>query len=430
VRPKLFPFGAALWLVLLLPGTAQAQDSVLMEPMQSPDYDRGRNVSVTEKPREDYDAQGVRRGAFLIYPRLGIGAGVSDNVYLTPTSKTGDVYALLSPSINIQSDWSIHQLSLQGGASLRRYADETVRNQDEWYVNALGRVDVGGSFALVGETQFARTQESPFTGSLTSSLAALSSYQRQTAVVRGQYTSGRSRVSLSYDLSNFKFSDIVLNTGAPLTQRDRDRSIQHATGQVERALSPSFSIYGEVGYSVTDYAHQLLNGTANRDSQALRGVVGVHLDLSSFIRGNIGAGYVRRTYRSPLYKDVSGLSIEAKLEYFPTELTTVTLDARRLLDDSSIGGVGAFFDNRVGLRIDHEVRRNLLGFVSGGFSKQDYVDSSFSSDIYQATTGSRYLISRSASLQATLGYASRSQVGLLGGNINELSAELQLVLQR
>lgn len=432
-RPHRRRLAAAVCTILACTGAtaAHAQETVLVAPFDGPDYDRGRNVSVLERPRPDYDALGIRRGAFLIYPRLGVQIGATDNVYLTDGNKTADIYAALTPSVLVRSDWSIHQLMLAGGAAIRRYADETPRNQDEWYLNALGRADIGGNLSVTAEAQASRTQESPFTGAVQTDVAALSSYDRRTVGLRAQYTTGQTRVTLAYDLNDFDFDDVVFASGTRVSQRDRDRQINRVTGQVEYALSPSFSVYGQISYADTDYDRLLRTGAANRDSHALRIIGGVNFDLSAFMRGSIGAGYVDRTYRSALYKDVSGPSVEARIEYFPTQLTTATLFLRRVIDDSNISGTGAFFDNLASLRIDHELRGNILLNVEAAYAQQDYIGSPVTSDIFRANAGGRYLISRDLQLQATIGYASRSdnQAGGLG-TVSEVSALFGIILQR
>jgi hypothetical protein len=321
-----------------------------------------------------------------------------------------------------------------GGGSFRRYVSQTPRNQDEWYINALGRADVTSEVSFTVEAQAAKAQEAPFTGAVLSNVAALSSYNRQMLAARGQFISGRTRTTLAYDYTSFEFDDVVFGDGARLPQADRDRKIHRATGQLEYALSPSLSIFGQANVSKTDYSRTLFNGESNRDSTAYRVLGGFNFDLTAFMRGSIGAGYVSRGFDSTIYKDVGGLSLEARLEYFPTQLTTVTLNARRLLDDANIGSTGALFDSQVSVRVDHELLYNLLINAGASYARQNFLNSSFRSDIGRVLGGVRYLVSRSVQIQANVGYASRSDNGsinaLRGGDIREISGQVGIILQR
>ncbi|RYD68065.1 MAG: hypothetical protein EOP58_01615 [Sphingomonadales bacterium] len=423
--------GSALALTAVVPSVASAQtDGILIAAPSIPDYDRGRNVSVVDRARPDYEPIGIRRGSFVIYPRLDTRIGITDNVYLTDRARKSDGFVEATPSFLATSDWSRHQLSLAAGASLRRYLSEAPRNQNEWYINALGRADFLGNLTLTVEGQASRNQEPPFGGASRPDIAALSSYQRRTAIVRGQYLAGRSRVTVAYDYNSFDFAALRFQNGSRVSQADRDRGIHRITGQVERAVSPSLSVFGQLSYARTDYSRGLLTGVANRDSDGTRVLAGVNFDLSAFIRGGIGVGYVERKYVSPLYRDVGGLSTEAKIEYFPSELTTITVGARRLLDDSSVGATGAFFENQARIRVDHEIRSNVLLYAAAEFAQQDYRDTRLKGDVFRISSGGRFFVTRGLQLEGSVGYNKRKLSGLPGvGTVRELTAEVRAVIQ-
>ena len=142
-------------------------------------------------------------------------------------------------------------------------------------------------------------------------------------------------------------------------------------------------------------------------------------------------GYAERNYNSPLYKDVGGLSVEAKVEYFPTELTTFGLGLRRVIEDSNIGNVNAYFDNRGSIRVDHELLRNLIlnGIVE--FAQQDFIGSTQKTTFYRGSGGARYFINHLLGLQFQLSYIKRDTTGEdLGQKFNEFRGQLTLVVQR
>ena len=416
---------------LLAPATAFAQsDSTLIQPAIPPDYDRGRNVSVQEKPRPDYDPLGIRAGGFIVYPRLEVGGGATDNVYLTSTGTVSDVFTAVSPSIRAESDWNRNQATLAAGGRFRRYAGETLRNQNEWYVNGLGRLDLGNAISVTGEAQAALTAEEPFSGEAESNIAALSSYRRNMLAARAEYRVGRIRTIIAYDFNSFSFEPVTLTSGARVNQDNRDRDVHRVTGQVEYAFTPSLAVYSQIGYANTSYAHLLAPGVANRDSNSVRVIAGVSLDMSGFFRGIVGIGFTSRQYSSPLYKDVNGFSAEARLEYFPTELTTFTLGLSRVLQDSNLAATSAYFDNMAALKVDHELLRNLILTAGVQYHFQDYVDSRESSRIWRVEGGGRYLASRLLSFQLSLSYANRFRDSPSGNfSVNEARGLVSIILQ-
>ena len=410
---------------------AQIDDTTVIQRPIPFDYDRGRNTSVTERARPDYDALGIRRGSFLIYPRLEVGLGATDNVFLTDAGRKSDLYGLVAPSAHVGTDWSQHEIQLNGGARLRRYFDNPRRDRDEWNVDGLGRLDVRSNFSITAQAAAAKIQEEPFTGEANSTVAALSTFRRDYAGVRGQYRGGRVRGILSYDYQDFTFSDVDFGGGVKLGQRNRDRKINRIAGQGEYALSPSLAVYTQVSYSRIDYDTLLAPGIANRDSDGGRIIAGVSLDVSNLFRGVIGVGYTRRDYKSPLYRDVSGISAEGRLEYFPTESATFTLALRRFIEDSNLGGTSAYFDNRVSLKADYELLRNMIVSASAEYGRQNYIGSNDRDNIWRLQTGAQYFASRLLSLQANVSYGHRRRDGGLGDfTISELAGTVSLILKR
>src|ERR1700740_3685110 len=63
--------------------SAWAQETLLIEPSLPDDFDRGRNTSVLQRERPDYDRIGVRAGSFDVFPQVTVGLGYSDNLYYT-----------------------------------------------------------------------------------------------------------------------------------------------------------------------------------------------------------------------------------------------------------------------------------------------------------------------------------------------------------
>ncbi len=409
---------------------AAAQETILITPDVPNDYDKGRNVSVIERGRPDYDALGISVNSFKLLPRVQVGLGYSDNVFLADGNRQDDAFLSVSPSIRANSNWSRHSLQLAAGAGLRRYLSETARDETNYNLAAVGRYDIGSEYALTYEGQLARQFESPLTGEVDSNLAAISSYRRGFVSVRGERRAGRTRVLGTVDRTTFNFGDIKQANGTVIDQSDRNRAVTRVRAQAEYGFTPSLAVYGQVTYEKTDYSRFLASGAANRDSRAIRTIAGFNFDLAGVMRGTFGAGYVNRRFRSPLYKDVSGVSVEAKIEYFPSQLTTVTFGVRRLISDSSIGTTSAYFDNRASVRVDHELRRNIILNASADFAIQDYIGTKQTSDVMRLGGGGRYLINRRYSIELTGAYSSRKRSGInTGSSFKEATALMSFVMQ-
>jgi len=398
------------------PALAQSETSALVETALPDNYDRDRNVSVLERPRPDYDPIGIITGGFKILPRATIGGGFSNNVYASATDKISDGYASFAPFVSAKSDWAVHQVSLQASGNFNRYFSEPRRNENNFDLRGLGQLDFGSSFRLTGEAQYAQLLEQQDLGAISANLAVLSRYRRAFVAGRAEYLAGKSRLALAVDHTWLDFRPIPLGNNVFIDQSDRNRGITRITGQAQHALSPSIAVYAQLTYSDTIYDRDLLSGFPNRDSQAYRAIAGVNFDLAGFLRGKIGVGYVQRDYKSALYRDIGGFSTEAKIEYFPTELTTVTLQVGRTIEDAGIGTTSSSVDTRAQLRVDHELLRNLLLNLNTDFARQAYRDIQQTANNYRVSFGARYLSSRWLSLNLGTQYFRRDLFGSASNN--------------
>ena len=414
-------------------GTAHAQlAETTLVPATIPDgFDRGRNVSVTERQRPDYDPLGIRLGGFMAFPRIDVGGGVTTNATLSTTDAKSAPIVYANPAVLIRSDWSRHQLQINASGQIRRFTNVSSRDEDSYNLAVLWRADLGSAFALTGEAQFTGQYETPFSGEANAEFIGLSRYTRDFQSLRGQYQAGQVRAMVALDRTGFDFSDIRLPGGTVQSQRIRDRDINRITGQLEYAFSPSVSLYSQLVYSDINYDVLLAPGVANRDSTGWRAIAGISFDIAGFARGVFGAGYTRRDFQNPIFSDVSGLSAEGRIEYFPSELTSFTLGLRRVIEDSQIGATNAFFDNRISLRVDHELLVNLLLNAQAEYSKQDYIDAPLNSDVYSISGGARYFASRTLGLNATVGYTKRGNDGVTAASgFDEFRALIGVSLRR
>ncbi len=407
-------------------------DTPLLETAIPLDYDRGRNVSVEERVRPDYDPLGIQRGSIILFPRLDAGIGASDNIFVTQSGRIGDIYGYLAPSMRAETDWSANQVIIDGGARIERFPDHGLRDQTEWDVKALGRLDINRDVSVTGETQISRNQEQPFSGDATANVAVLSSYRRNQAQLRAEYNRDELREVISYDYQNFDFLPLLLTTGGSADQTNRNRHIHRLAVQTEYALSPSTALYGQGSYTWTVYQIDIAPGVANRDSTGWRLIGGLSLDLSGFFRGNIGVGYVRRTYKaSAIYPVVSGFSAEARIEYFPNDANTFKLNLHRVIEDSNITSSSGYFSNLASIGLDHELRNNIIVSVSGQYLRNDYIGVDDHDNIWRGAGGVTYLLNHELRLRADFSYASQHRFG--GSNVfrvDEASGRLTLIIQR
>jgi hypothetical protein len=411
-RPTLSPWqwiatGLPVSMFVVGPAAAQVGEGLIVQSQIPQPYDRGRNVGVEEQPRPDYSPLGVRLASLIIFPRVEVGAGGTTNTYLTGSDPIAAPILFVRPSARLVSDWSRHLVQVSGAATLRDYVGESPRNERVWNLDASARIDVRRALTVEVEAGTARAFENLFSGEVTSTLAALSRFQRSYGSVQTTYTGARTRAFVVADLTGLQFESVPLREGGVRDQSDRDRRIARITGQLEYARSPSISLFGQLSGSTTRYDRNLLTGGPNLDSKAVRALVGMNLDIAGRVRGTIGIGYGIRDYHASPYRTIRGVSVESRIQAFPLQRLTLTATAQRTIEDATLNRT-ALWNTRGGLRADYEVLRNLIVNATADLSRQVYIDNPLTANVQRVGIGGRYLSSRRVTLQGALNYNRQS----------------------
>lgn len=408
---------------LTISAAAEAQVSNAIDTVVPIAFNRGRNESVTERGRPETNPIGFKAGGFTLFPTLDSQIGYTDNVYQTTSSKTDDVFVRLAPRITARSDWSRHSLQVTGGGDFHRYAEASPRNQDGWSIGTIGRYDATGDVALTMALNTARRYESQFSGAALVNVRSVTPYQQSQARFMADARFARVRIVGSADYANYNFMPVRTLTGFLVSQDNRDREVARGAVQLEYGLTPDTGLFSQVTYTGTSYGQQLAPGVANRDSREIRALAGVSLDLTALLRGSAGIGYIDRRFTAPIYSNIGGLSFDAKLEYFPSPLTTVTFNAFRDIQDATFGGSG-FFNTGAAVRFDHELLRNLLLNYGVSYAENDFIGVSGKARVKQVSGGAAYLASRLLTGRLDLGYSRRDSdnLGLNGPSLSEFRA--------
>lgn len=376
---------------MILPGTVSAQS--VTASGQVPDmFSRNKNVSVQSRPRPDFEAVGARVGAFWVYPRLELQAESNDNIYANQ-AEVDDLIWRVRPEITAESNWNSHFLSAYVRGSLNRYADNQDENSDEFFVGAAARVDAS-RFSNIGfGFDYADTIEPRTSPTSPSNAREPVSFQLSQGFLSGSHTSGRVRISARGDMRTFDYEDGLTGGGAPIDQDYRDRTVTSLTGRVDYALSPDTAFFVQATGNTREYDRAAI-GQPVRDSSGSEVVAGASFELSNVSRGEIAAGYIKQDFDDTTYDDFSGFGARAQVEWFVSELTTVTAAAGRTVEDAANPGVGGYLSTNANLRIDHELMRNVILTGQLIYGRDQYEDIDREDERKGAVAGVTYFVNR------------------------------------
>lgn len=391
---------------------------------------RGRNIAVPDRPRPAYEATGIRAGGFILLPRVEAGLGYVSNVYSASVDPQGDFYAFLAPSIVARSDWVRHGVRLEAGAEFQRYFKLGEENHTDWYVEGEGRYDIVGDSNVALISRVAKTTEPRYAEGFPDDAGEPVPIRTTAVTARGTYQGARVRLIGAASFTRLDYKDVDSLSGGRVDQDYRDRRIYRISGRGEYAFTPDTAAFVQLSHARIKYNHFTLP-VDNRSADENQILAGLSMDLSGVLRGTIGAGYVERKFDLAQYGKSDGFVADMRLQYFVTDLTTVTATAHRYLRDSAVRGSPGYFDNQVGLRVDHELLRNLLLFVQAEYRHDKYQRIDRRDNIAFVGGGARYLMNPSWELGSRIEYTDRSSKGVdRGRNISEVRALVSVIWKR
>ena len=410
LKARLF---ACVAMLALLPATlARAQAPEQDSPRWG--ADRGRNEGVAERVRPDFAAPGVDLGAINLRPSLGIEVGTDSNIFYAPSNEESDLIYVTRPRVEAQTTWSRHQITAAVGLDDFRYQDSDSEHHTDVYADAEARIDVlRGTYLVIGGGQ-SRRAESRSEPDTPGAAAKPVRYEDRHAHIAGIHEFGRFRGTLRLEKQGLNYKDAPLIGGGVADQDIRDYTVTTLTGRLEYALSPDTALLAQVAGNKREYEIKPPRALFNRDSEGSSYMIGVNTDLTNLIRGEVAVGYLQQNYDDPSLASPKGLALEGKVEYFATPLTTFTFAAHRRVEETiAAASASSYVDSLYGVRVDHELRRNIL--LSGGISagSRAFEGADRDDDLLNADLGARFLLNRRVELGAAWRFERQDSSGAL-----------------
>ena len=286
------------------------------------------------------------------------------------------------------------------------------QNTSNYSVSATGRLDILAESNITaaltaGHFVISRSAENTFNVTLTPI-----EYDQVAASLGGLQTLNRIQLTEGFSFTRVAYANNTDVTGAPIFFDEQNNDAFVLSGQADFAISPGVALFvNAVGndrrYDVLPPATPL-----NRDSNGFETTVGADFDITRLVRGQLQIGYLAQYYASPEFHTVSGMAFHARVEYYPTGLTTLTLHLDRAVVDAVDPAAVSFLQSQVGVQVDHELLRNVIlsgraGYETDAFTGEPRTD-------YRTTASIRgtYLLNRHLGLTATYSFLNEYSSGL------------------
>jgi len=426
---------------------AQSVGGDLSGAQAESNFARDRNVAVRERPHPEYETAGIRLGAFMAFPRVEGDVEYDDNIFALQNNKVSDTIFRLKPEVSVVSNWSRNMLRLHAGAAIDSYSQHSGENTTDWDVGAEGRLDFAGRANVSGGISTAHLTEPRTSSNLATgggfgpgSPAHPVEYDLQRANIGWTKEFNRLKLGVRGDWAHYDYHDVaVIGPPAGIIDEDlRDRTVTALSARADYAISPATAVFVEVAANNRDFRLAPPLPQLKQDSSGTEVLAGVNFEAGHLARGDIGVGYLQQNYKAAGAKDVSGLGFRGKLEWFPTQLTTVTLNATRSVEDSGVvnpaGQTGGYLFTDTGVQVDHELRRNIILTGSVSYTNSDYTQIDRTDNRWLWAASATYLLNRRVGINAGFSSLHQDSHGtapafLLGNKFTDNKAGVSLILQ-
>lgn len=401
-------------LLLARPAHAQLLDQFLPTDV----YGTGAeaDVTVTSRIKSDYDTGGIRAGGYVIRPRLNESFGYESNV-LGRTKATGSSLVSTNAAIDATSDNS--RGNVFGGASVddTRYIDLPNQSYTNWNARVGGTYNLGRDSAsvLLSHDNLNQTQRDLDVPQLTAPLPFV------VDTLRTGYRAVFNRLSL---MPSLEVARLSYNSGFAGTtiydQSYRNRVVLTPSISAAYEFATRRSVVVVVRNTTAFYSRGTL-ANPKRDFNDTSILGGLDYDLNGILRVRALVGYESRSFSSKTFQTIEAPIAEVTLIYNPTPLTTVSGTLARRIQDSADETTAGATNLSARLRVDHELRRNVILSATGIALRNEYA-SGGSQVQYSGGVSGTYLLNRYASVAASYDVSARNSSGSNILNLNGFPA--------
>ena len=353
---------------------------------------------------EPFDPVGIKVGSMILLPEAEIAGLWSSNVLRSSLRPRSDVALDVRPSARLVSNWRTHALEFLARGGLSYFKELDSEDDRAYTLEARGRLDISRRTnveALIGR-DYAQETRSSVDAPRAGERANITTDQ---AAVALNHRFNRLQVSLRGAVRDLAYSGgtdgtgLGLASGASARTRDRGRDYRLTEEAVRAswAFKPTLVAFVEAGLNQRDYETATLSDGIRRDSSGEKVKAGLSFgNTNRKLRGEIGVGWLTQRPDDPRLTDIDGVVLDANVAYRLSGLTTVQLQARTDIAETTVAGSQGAITWQIGWETRHALTRRLIATSGTTFTLSDYAGVVLEEKEWASRLGLEYYLSREA----------------------------------
>ena len=418
--------------LLTVVGAACAQDFGGIE--QAPEYSRGFNTAVRERLHPEWAPIDIDLGGFTLQPQISVSSLFTDNEKFSTTDTRSDESFRIQPAFSLGSNWNRNGFGLQAFVAQTEYVRSSEDDSTEYGATATGHLDVREDLSvdLRGSDQhLVLSRSDPDVPVDTLAPVEFDRQNFQATVIK---TLPTVQLQGIFAVRNETYDAVPLPDNGVYDASGRNGTYLSYSGRVSYGVSPAVAVF--LG-GLYDQSFRPEENDESENAQGVNLAGGVNFDLTRLARGELAVGYLYQSYSTPGTPSDSGFAFSASFQYFPSQLTTISVTGSRQAAPSSVSGSPGGISLGGTVTVDHELLRNLIISAGGSAGQVQYRNYFINGaaiptnrvDVgYGATLGATYLMNRLVSVDLGYGYTDYTSTDALrrSYSANRLSLTLRL----
>lgn len=359
-------------LSLLLHRPAQAQEAKVVTPLDLFEPERGAGVPVGP--------------SLLLFPTVEIDAAYDTNIYNSRQAELDDLVASFRPHFTLRTRLPRHQVSLTGGADIRRHAKIEAENSEQFNFQAKGSLDLAERTEVVADAGFRRGIEQRGTAGdqfLTDEPVA---FDRKFAGLLVGRRGGFLEVTAEGRISETNYLKTRVN-GFPVDLSERNSAVKSARIRGSAPSSHYSRIFVEASINRVSYEQ---SAQLQRDSSGYALLAGMLFRLTNLVDLEAGAGYIHQNFDNPSIKDVSAVNFHIQVNWTPRPDWQISASANRTVDPSPRLDVPAIVRSGFSLEARKSIGDRTLVSAEIGIIDEKYQGIGRKDQRFRASVGAHY----------------------------------------
>lgn len=360
-----------------------------------------RSLSPLQLPRPGYESHPLQLGPVSVQPELVVTETYDDNVFATARNKEDDFVTSVSPTVNLSAGRGKLELNGRLSATVTEFADHEKEGSTTFGGNADARYALDRANQVAASVSYARLTESRADPESTRGQdESPATYDAMSGAVSYAYRRNRLGISVGAAAGHVDYTSD--------DESDRDRYSYSGNVRATLTVTPRFDAFVEAYAERRDFVDTVDRSGLDRDALLAGFYVGTVIAIASKWSGEVGVGLFRTYNDDDALPDFTGIGTRGSLTWSITPRTAVTAGFAREDMPTVTPGASGLIESRVTLRLEQEIRHNLIASAEVGYLRDDYQERNRQLSAVSGQVKAEYLINRNVSAIFSAGYAERT----------------------